>query len=244
MSSTASSGSASPSQGHAQSPATSNHGTPTSSTTQLVDPRNKPLPSNDNLGASSLHGSLQPGQPSLSSSLTSNNSFQSLSSSQPSSLGSSGGAAGSGAMNHNNASTPSRGAHHLPPSVVVSPSGPVSLHNVSRTLLDNANIYVLCSMFRRLVLLRRCPPTSPRQNPVRSAYCSIDSKQRQRMCQKELEHRNASTLQDSISQINGKENWRSFLASTKCHQTDAKSCSCRRPISATSFSTSMMPVGT
>ncbi|KIW07343.1 uncharacterized protein PV09_02191 [Verruconis gallopava] len=121
--STASSGSASPSQGHAQSPATSNHGTPTSSTTQLVDPRNKPLPSNDNIGASSLHGSLQPGQPGLNSSVTSGTQFSSLPSAQ-STLGSSGVPNVVGAMNHSNAGTPSRAPHHLPPSVVVSPSGP------------------------------------------------------------------------------------------------------------------------
>ncbi|MCJ1233167.1 Serine/threonine-protein phosphatase 2A 56 kDa regulatory subunit delta isoform [Varicellaria rhodocarpa] len=57
------SGTASPSQssgsitiGHAQSPVSSNHGTPTSSTTTLNDMRNKPLPPEENGSISNRHG--------------------------------------------------------------------------------------------------------------------------------------------------------------------------------------------
>jgi hypothetical protein len=92
----------------------------------LDDPRNKPLPSNDHIGGSTLHGSLQPGQPTLNSSLASNQPFSQLPNTQQSSLSGTGGATVGGAMNHNSASTPSRAPHHLPPSVIVSPSGPVS----------------------------------------------------------------------------------------------------------------------
>ena len=103
---------------HTQSPISSNHGTPTSSTTTLNDPRNKPLPPNENNASGNLHGmSLHPspqatqnvlspgGQPFLPSQ-------HSLGSLAPS--GTAGGP-----------STPTRGTQLLAPSVIISPSAPV-----------------------------------------------------------------------------------------------------------------------
>ncbi|KAA6406506.1 MAG: phosphatase 2A regulatory B subunit [Lasallia pustulata] len=117
-------GTASPSQssssasgGHIQSPTSSNHGTPTSSTTTLNDIRNKPLPPGENGPAGSGHGlsvnasphsgmpsSLLPGQPTLPS--------------QPN-VGSMSSQAGNGGPG-----TPTRQGQLVAPSVIISPSAP------------------------------------------------------------------------------------------------------------------------
>ncbi|KAF2140144.1 uncharacterized protein K452DRAFT_51973 [Aplosporella prunicola CBS 121167] len=112
------SGTSSPSHGgsQSQSPASSAHATPTSSTTQLAtDPRNKPLPSNDN-AAGGPQGSAQPGQPGLPSSLAPGAQFMSGQPHMPQ------GATNNG-MGGAVPGTPNRG-QGLAPSVVISPSAP------------------------------------------------------------------------------------------------------------------------
>ncbi|KAI9834534.1 MAG: Serine/threonine-protein phosphatase 2A 56 kDa regulatory subunit delta isoform [Sarea resinae] len=100
--------------GHAQSPANSNHGTPTSSTTTLNDARGKPLAQGDgavtgNNGINPAHG----GQAGLSSSLSGGPQFVPQ---QQTAVGVSGPPGGP--------STPSRQGQPLPPSVIISPSAP------------------------------------------------------------------------------------------------------------------------
>lgn len=105
------------SSGHTQSPISSNHGTPTSSTTALNDLRNKPLPLNDNLSSGNLHGSsMHPSQgasnaltPGGSSFLPSQHSLGNLA--PPNAAGA--------------PSTPTRQGQLLAPSVIISPSAPV-----------------------------------------------------------------------------------------------------------------------
>ncbi|TLD35708.1 protein phosphatase 2A regulatory B subunit [Venturia nashicola] len=114
------SGTASPSAQHpTQSPAGSANATPTSSQTQLVDPRNKPLPSNDVVAGAPPHNSISPGQTTVSSA-AGNSTYG-----QHTALPAGGGASSVGSgLSNAGATTPHRPAHALPPSVVVSPSGP------------------------------------------------------------------------------------------------------------------------
>ncbi|MCJ1258641.1 Serine/threonine-protein phosphatase 2A 56 kDa regulatory subunit delta isoform [Lignoscripta atroalba] len=115
------SGTSSPSQssatipGHVQSPVSSNHGTPTSSTTALNDMRNKPLPPGENgqagaVHGNSLHSSTQP-TPSV------------LSPTQPF-IPSQHGLAGIGSQGVSGPGTPTRQGQMLAPSVIISPSAP------------------------------------------------------------------------------------------------------------------------
>lgn len=122
--------------GHTQSPTSSNHGTPASSTTALNDIRNKPLPPGENGPAGSAHGpsvsaapqpgmpsSLLPGQPTLPS--------------QPSvaRMNSPAGNGGPG--------TPTRQGQLVAPSVIISPSAPVSALSSAYLQLYNAGRVVL-----------------------------------------------------------------------------------------------------
>ncbi|KAH8731980.1 phosphatase 2A regulatory B subunit-domain-containing protein [Phaeosphaeriaceae sp. PMI808] len=111
-----SSGTASPSQGASNSPSNSAQPTPSSSQTQLADARSKIQPTAD--GAQPGATSLQPGPPGVSNSNGSAPQFGG----QPGSMGSNNngnvGTAGPG--------TPSRLGQPLAPSLVISPSVPVS----------------------------------------------------------------------------------------------------------------------
>ncbi|KAI9846326.1 MAG: hypothetical protein M1837_004179 [Sclerophora amabilis] len=113
-----SSGTSSPS-GRAQSPASSNQGTPNSSTTALNDSRNKPLPPGENAPGST--GSVGPSHPSQSGSLNSMlpNQQASPQSHGMNTLGSMG--------PQGNVGTPTRPVGHMTPSVVISPSAPYGL---------------------------------------------------------------------------------------------------------------------
>ncbi|KAH7135310.1 phosphatase 2A regulatory B subunit-domain-containing protein [Dendryphion nanum] len=101
-----SSGTASPSQGNTQSPS----GTPSSSQTQLIDARNKPLPSGE---SSTSVNSLQSQQNSVPSSLSAGPQFGTQQS-----FGGTGNAGASGS------GTPHRSGLPLAPSVIISPSAP------------------------------------------------------------------------------------------------------------------------
>lgn len=111
-----SSGTASPLGGSStQSPAGSAQATPTSSTSNLVDPRNKPLPGQD--GPTQPHaGAPMPGPPANANMQSNPNAYQppAMSGSSPSNGASTG-----------TPTTPAR--HNLPlaPSVIISPSAPV-----------------------------------------------------------------------------------------------------------------------
>lgn len=112
-----SSGSASPLGGSSsQSPTGSAQATPTGSTSNLVDPRNKPLPGQDN-PTQSHPGAPMPGAPANSSLSQTSNAYQ------PPALG---GTSPSNGASTLAPTTPAR--HNLPlaPSVVISPSIPVS----------------------------------------------------------------------------------------------------------------------
>ncbi|KAL1597037.1 serine/threonine-protein phosphatase 2A 56 kDa regulatory subunit delta isoform [Paraconiothyrium brasiliense] len=111
-------GTSSPSLGASSSPSGSAHATPTSSQTQLTDARNKPLPSGD--GATGSAGSLQPGQPGVPSSLGAGSSFGGQQG-----TGSFGGA---GSAPSSGSGTPHRAGQPLAPSVIISPSAPVSAY--------------------------------------------------------------------------------------------------------------------
>lgn len=114
------SGTSSPSQGNSgtHSPAGSAHATPTSSQTQL--PINKPLPSNDNAAASTGQPApSQPAQPGVPNSLAPGAQYMS---GQPH-LAQGAGNGLPGAV----PGTPNRGGSSLAPSVVISPSAPVSI---------------------------------------------------------------------------------------------------------------------
>ncbi|KAF2455637.1 phosphatase 2A regulatory B subunit-domain-containing protein [Lineolata rhizophorae] len=113
------SGASSPSHGASQSPAGSAHGTPTSSTTQLIDPRNKPLPSNDSAGGPGHANQGQSGQSSHPSSMTPG---QGQFMPQQQGIMSSGGSNANAAASA--PSTPNRSNPSMPPSVVISPSAP------------------------------------------------------------------------------------------------------------------------
>jgi len=104
------SGAASPNVGASQSPAGSAHATPTSSTSNLVDPRNKPLP-NETQTASQA-STAQTVQPGANTALNQGH-FQ------PHSIGM---APVSGT--NQGAVTPGRHGQPMPPSVVISPSAP------------------------------------------------------------------------------------------------------------------------
>ncbi|KAI9798643.1 MAG: Serine/threonine-protein phosphatase 2A 56 kDa regulatory subunit delta isoform [Piccolia ochrophora] len=118
-----SSGTSSPSQGasgsgqgHSGSPASSTYTTPVSSTSTLVDHRNKPLPPGENGPSNSSHANAaHPGQ---SSSLGTMGQSQPLIPQQHN-MGGLGAAGSSGPPG-----TPSRQGGPLPPSVIVSPSAP------------------------------------------------------------------------------------------------------------------------
>ncbi|KAK5159673.1 Serine/threonine-protein phosphatase 2A 56 kDa regulatory subunit delta isoform [Oleoguttula sp. CCFEE 6159] len=112
-----SSGTSSPSHGGSSthSPAGSAHATPTSSTANLVDSRNKLPVGADGPGAS--HNPAQPGQPGLSSSLPSAQQFMP----QQPTMNNVGGSAGG--LGPGGPGTPNR-QHHIAPSVVISPSAP------------------------------------------------------------------------------------------------------------------------
>ncbi|KAF2402897.1 protein phosphatase 2A regulatory B subunit [Trichodelitschia bisporula] len=129
------SGTASPSHGGSatHSPAGSAHATPTSSQTQLIDPRNKPLPGGDPLAGASHHGALPVGSHAGPTSVGSSSQYIPSSHSaqpavQPPSLGA---VTGPGGASSVSGATPQRSVHHLPPSVVVSPSGPVRAPQLS-----------------------------------------------------------------------------------------------------------------
>ncbi|OCL02102.1 protein phosphatase 2A regulatory B subunit [Glonium stellatum] len=112
------SGTSSPSHGGSSthSPSGSAHATPTSSTTQLIDTRNKPLPTGDN-GAAAAPNSVQPAQQGLPNALAAGPQFLA---GQPGimGLGGAGSPAGAGP------GTPHRPNQPLAPSVVISPSAP------------------------------------------------------------------------------------------------------------------------
>lgn len=115
------SGTSSPSHANSgtHSPAGSAQATPTSSQTQL--PINKPLPSNDNAAAAAGHpASALPGQPGMPNSLAPGAQFMS---GQPH-MAQGAGNGIPGAV----PGTPNRGGQPLAPSVVISPSAPVSTH--------------------------------------------------------------------------------------------------------------------
>ncbi|KAF2177508.1 protein phosphatase 2A regulatory B subunit [Zopfia rhizophila CBS 207.26] len=108
------SGTSSPSHGApTHSPSGSAHATPTSSQTQLIDSRNKPLPSSDSSGNAN---SLQPGQPGVSSSLGAGSQF----SGQQGMIG----LGSTGTPGSSGSSTPHRAGQPLAPSVIISPSAP------------------------------------------------------------------------------------------------------------------------
>lgn len=112
------SGTSSPSHGGSSthSPSGSAHATPTSSTTQLIDSRNKPLPAGDN-GAGVTPNSVQAAQPGLPNALAAGPQF--LAGQQGMmSLGGAGSPSGAGP------GTPHRANQPLAPSVVISPSAP------------------------------------------------------------------------------------------------------------------------
>ncbi|KAF2269494.1 serine/threonine protein phosphatase 2A [Lojkania enalia] len=108
------SGTASPSHGASNSPSSSAHGTPSSSQTQLIESRNKPLPSGDN--SSALPNSLQPGQPGATGSLGPGGQFGGQQGTGAFGAAGNAGAAGPG--------TPHRAGQQLAPSVIISPSAP------------------------------------------------------------------------------------------------------------------------
>ncbi|KAI9807124.1 MAG: Serine/threonine-protein phosphatase 2A 56 kDa regulatory subunit delta isoform [Sarcosagium campestre] len=104
------------SAGHTGSPAGSNFATPVSSTSTLVDPRNKPLPAGENGPANSGHLNVaHSGQSSSSVTLSPNQ--QAIT--QPHGLGGLAASTGLGPSG-----TPTRQGGSLPPSVIVSPSVP------------------------------------------------------------------------------------------------------------------------
>ncbi|KAG7008244.1 hypothetical protein G7Y79_00006g018640 [Physcia stellaris] len=114
-------GTASPAQGTSltpsgstNSPSSSHHNTPNNSTPALVDPRNKPLPPNENGPGGPGHGSSLHASPQgTSGSLSHNQNFL------PSQHGISGIGSQSGA---GAPGTPTRTSHPMAPSVVISPS--------------------------------------------------------------------------------------------------------------------------
>ncbi|EME43049.1 hypothetical protein DOTSEDRAFT_72441 [Dothistroma septosporum NZE10] len=110
-----SSGTASPAN---QSPAGSAHATPTSSTSNLVDQRNKPLPTD---GPTQSHpGAPSPGQ---ANNMNANNTAGPQSGSFPQHGSSFNGQQSAGGQNQQGPPTPGR-LGTLPPSVVISPSAP------------------------------------------------------------------------------------------------------------------------
>ncbi|KAI9886979.1 MAG: Serine/threonine-protein phosphatase 2A 56 kDa regulatory subunit delta isoform [Watsoniomyces obsoletus] len=111
-----SSSSSGPAQGPVQSPPSSNHVTPTSSTSTLIDPRNKPLPPGENGPSVAAHGAPGLAPPSAPMNPIVPNQHV-LHPQQP--LGGIGGSAGTGVMG-----TPTRQGAPLAPSVVLSPSAP------------------------------------------------------------------------------------------------------------------------
>ncbi|KAI9860934.1 MAG: hypothetical protein M1813_005613 [Trichoglossum hirsutum] len=110
--------------GHTQTPVSSNHPTPTSSTTTLNDSRNKPLPSNENgpAGGGSHASQVSAQAPFLGPVSTSLPQHHIGNIGVPGALGSSSG--------------PARHGGHLPPSVIISPSAPVSLLLVDDLLIS------------------------------------------------------------------------------------------------------------
>ncbi|OCK79741.1 protein phosphatase 2A regulatory B subunit [Lepidopterella palustris CBS 459.81] len=112
------SGTSSPSLGGSSthSPSGSAHATPTSSTTQLVDPRNKPLPVGDGAAATTANPP-QPAHNSVPSALTAGSQFL---------TGQQGimGLGGAGSPSATGPGTPHRSNQGLAPSVVISPSAP------------------------------------------------------------------------------------------------------------------------
>ncbi|KAF1812179.1 protein phosphatase 2A regulatory B subunit [Eremomyces bilateralis CBS 781.70] len=112
-----SSGTASPSQGgSSNSPANSAHATPTSSTTQLIDSRNKPLPGGDAPPGATSHSTPAPPTQGLPNSLNPGQSFSAPQQSAAGVGGSPGGGSGPG--------TPHRPNVPITPSVIISPSAP------------------------------------------------------------------------------------------------------------------------
>ncbi|KAF2497229.1 serine/threonine protein phosphatase 2A [Lophium mytilinum] len=113
-----SSGTSSPSHANSgtHSPSGSAHATPTSSTTQLIDTRNKPLPAGD--GAGGVNATAGAAPSSVPSALSAGPQF--LTGQQPPTMGL-GGASSPGATGPG---TPHRPNQSLAPSVVISPSAP------------------------------------------------------------------------------------------------------------------------
>ncbi|KAF2816574.1 protein phosphatase regulatory subunit [Mytilinidion resinicola] len=113
-----SSGTSSPSHASSgtHSPSGSAHATPTSSTTQLIDTRNKPLPAGD--GAGGVNATAGAAPSSVPSALSAGPQF--LTGQQPPAMGL-GGASSPGATGPG---TPHRPNQSLAPSVVISPSAP------------------------------------------------------------------------------------------------------------------------
>ncbi|KAF2865780.1 phosphatase 2A regulatory B subunit-domain-containing protein [Massariosphaeria phaeospora] len=108
------SGTSSPSQGASNSPSGSAQATPSSSQNNLVDSRNKPLPSGDSAAASAT--TLQPSQPGAPSSITAGSQYGG-----PQAMLGLGSAVNAGASAPG---TPHRPGVPLAPSVVISPSAP------------------------------------------------------------------------------------------------------------------------
>lgn len=137
--------------------------------------------------------------------------------------------------------TPTKQGQGMAPSVVISPSAPVSTyvptpHSSFSTRYPVANTVFLRSMPLHPVRPRPCPeisllPASPTS--------LIASKQPRKTCPRVFEPPNASILLDLIFPISVRESWRSFLGFTRSPLTAVRSSLCKRSISAISFSTSM-----
>ena len=147
--------------------------------------------------------------------------------------------------------TPSRLGQPLAPSVVISPSAPVSTNalalSLSRPLTHtckytyHSNILMCCrSTFLPLVPPRRCRAILRLPRLVRSRAYSTVFKRRPRTPSRAFERRNDSIHRASTSQISASVSWRSCPGFTKCPPTSARSSSCRRLTSATSSSISTM----
>lgn len=190
-----------------------NQGTPTSSTTSLNDSRNK-SPDNASPAGTPSAGAPHPGTP-VQHYIP-----------QP-------GAAGQPVSN--GPGTPNRQGQPAAPSVVISPSAPVSgiaSHFGHCLLLLTTGFY---SMSPLLAPPKRCPEIS---RLLGSLMSSTAYRRLLRTCRKVSGLPSANIHRDSTSPISVRENWKSCRDSTKCLQTGAKICSCKRSTSATSSSIS------
>ena len=108
----------------------------------MIDHRNKPLPSNEATTNGPHLTTSQPAQSNLSNSLSAGSQFLSQ---QPAGAGA--GLGGLGSLSTTGGGTPSRPAHSLPPSVVVSPSAPGVSSNNSSPESSYENIIDDCKRF-------------------------------------------------------------------------------------------------